>query len=202
MSAITISRQMGSQGDELARLVAQQLGWRRMCRDLINQAAVAAGVPQVALAEIDELGFFGLRPSARDWRAYQREVEGLISVLADVGDVVIVGRGGQMVLRGRPDVLHVRVVAPLAVRIARLSQERNIPAEAARACLEASQKARGRYLRRGYGVNVDDPGLYHLVVNTGLLDLPRAAGLVVQALRDLIGAPPATSELSASQANQ
>jgi cytidylate kinase len=186
MSAITISRQMGSQGDELAGLVAQQLGWRRVCRDLINQAAVAAGVPQVALAEIDELGFFGLRPSARDWRAYQREVEGLISVLADVGDVVIVGRGGQMALRGRPDVLHVRVVAPLAERIARLGQEKNIPAEAARACLEASQKARSRYLRRCYGVNVDDPGLYHLVVNTGLLDLPRAAGLVVQALHDLV----------------
>lgn len=192
MSAITISRQMGSQGDELAGLVAEQLGWRRIGRDLINQAALAAGVPQVALAEIDELGFFGLRPSARDWRAYQREVEGLISVLADVGDVVIVGRGGQMALRGRPDVLHVRVVAPLATRITRLQQEQNISAEAARACLEASQRARARYLRRCYGVQVDDPGLYHLVINTGLLDLSLAASLVVHALRNLIGAPSTT----------
>ena len=189
MSAITISRQMGSQGDELAGQVAGLLGWRQVSRDLINQAAVAAGVPQVALAEIDELGFFGLRPSARDWRAYQCQVEGLISVLADVGDVVIVGRGGQMALRGRPDVLHVRVVAPLATRIARLQQEQHISAEAARACLEASQKARARYLRRAYGVNVDDPVLYHVVINTGLLDLAQAAGLVVQALRDVVARP-------------
>ena len=189
MSAITISRQMGSQWDELAGQVAGLLGWRQVSRDLINQAAVAAGVPQVALAEIDELGFFGLRPSARDWRAYQCQVEGLISVLADVGDVVIVGRGGQMALRGRPDVLHVRVVAPLATRIARLQQEQHISAEAARACLEASQKARARYLRRAYGVNVDDPVLYHVVINTGLLDLAQAAGLVVQALRDVVARP-------------
>ena len=117
MSAITVSRQMGSRGDELALQVAQRLGWRRVCRDLINQAARAAGVPQVALAEIDELGFLGLRPSAKDWRAYQNQVERIIRELADAGEVVIVGRGGQVVLRGRPDVWHVRVIAPPEARV-------------------------------------------------------------------------------------
>jgi cytidylate kinase len=188
MSAITISRQMGSQGDELAAQVAERLGWRRICRDLINQAARAAGVPQVALAEIDELGFLGLRPSAREWGAYQSEVEGIIRVLADAGDVVIVGRGGQVVLRDRPDVLHVRVVAPWEVRIARLRQERNISADSASACLEASDRARARYLRRSHGARLEDPALYHLTVNTGLLDLSQAADLVIQALQARTGA--------------
>jgi cytidylate kinase len=185
MSAITISRQMGSLGDELALEVAQRLGWRRVCRDLINRAAVEAGVPQVALAELDELGFFGLRPRPADWRAYQRQVERIIAGLADQGNVVIVGRGGQMVLRGRPDVLHVRVIASLEARVARLQQERNISEEAAEASLEASRKVRARYIRRSYDVDLDDPALYHLVINTGLLRLPQAASLVVQALREL-----------------
>lgn len=187
MSAITISRQMGSLGDELASQVAQRLGWRRVCRDLINQAALAAGVPQVALAELDEFGFFGLRPSAKDWQAYQSQVERIIRDLADEGDVVIVGRGGQMALRGRPDVLHVRIVAPFEVRVARLQQEKNFSAESARACLEASRKARARYIQRSYGVQLDDPALYHLVVNTGLLDLPQAVNLVVGAIQQLTG---------------
>ena len=185
MSAITVSRQMGSRGDELALGVAERLGWRRVCRDLINQAAQAAGVPQVALAEIDELGFLGLRTSAKEWGAYQSQVERILRELADEGDVVIVGRGGQVVLRERPDVLHVRVVAPLEMRVDRLRRERNVSEESARACLEASARARARYLRRSHGVRVDDPALYHLTINTGLLDLSQAVDLVVRLPRSL-----------------
>jgi cytidylate kinase len=114
-------------------------------------------------------------------------VERFIAELADGGQVVIVGRGGQMVLRGRPNVLHVRVVAPLETRVTRLRQERNISEEAARACLESSYKARARYIQRSYSVELDDPGLYHLVINTGLLDLDQAVTLVVRALHDLTG---------------
>jgi cytidylate kinase len=187
MSAITISRQVGSLGDELAEALARELGWRRVCRDLINRAAVSAGVPQVALAELDELDFFGLRPKAREWRAYQRQVERIIADLAEAGDVVIVGRGGQMALRGRPDVLHVRVVAPLEIRVARLQQEKGISEEAARASLEASGRARERYIRRSYGVRLDDPSLYHLTINTGRLDVPQAVQVLLQALRQLSG---------------
>jgi cytidylate kinase len=185
MSAITISRQMNSRGDELASLVAQCLGWRQVCRTLINQAARTAAAPQVALAELDELDFFGLRPSPKQWRAYQHQVENFIRQLADEGDVVIVGRGGQIILRDRPDVLHVRVVAPLETRVAWLQQEKNLSAEAAHAQLTKSAQSRARYLRRSYKVDVDEPTLYHLVINTGLLDLSQAAKLVVQALRGL-----------------
>jgi cytidylate kinase len=187
MSAITISRQMSSQGDELALQVAERLGWRRVCRDLINQAAIEAGVPQVALAELDELGFFGLRPRAKDWQAYQSQVERIITDLADQGDVVIVGRGGQMVLRGRPDVLHVRVIAPLETRVTQLQREKNMSTESARAMLDASNKGRARYIRRSYGISLDDASLYHMVINTGLLELPQATHLIVQALYQLTG---------------
>jgi cytidylate kinase len=186
MAAITISRQMNSRGDELALRVAEALGWRRVCRDLINQAALAAGAPQVALAEIDELGFFGLHPSSREWRAYRDQIERIIRELADEGNVVIVGRGGQIVLRERPDVLHIRVVAPLETRAAWLQQEKGIPLEAAQTSLAKSDKSRADYLRRSYKVQVSDPALYHLTINTGLLDLSQASRLVIQALQELV----------------
>ncbi|UCC87184.1 MAG: cytidylate kinase-like family protein [Anaerolineales bacterium] len=189
MGAITISRQMGSRGDELALQVAQRLGWRRVCRDLINQAALAAGVPQVALAEIDELGFLGLRPSTKEWQAYQSQVKRIIRDLADQGDVVIVGRGSQMVLRGRPDVLHVRVVAPFEARVAQLQEERQVSAESACACLEASDKARTRYLRRSHAARLNDPTLYHLTLNTGFLSLSQAVDLIIQAFQAWVGLP-------------
>ncbi len=178
---------MGSQGDELALQVARRLGWQWISRDLINQSALAAGTPQVALAEIDELNFFGLHPSAKEWQAYQSQVESYIRDLADGGNIVIVGRGGQIVLRGRPNVLHVRVVAPFETRVAWLQQQKPISAESARARLEASDRARARYLRRSYHVRWDDPTLYHLTINTSLLELPQAVNLVVQTFRAWTG---------------
>jgi len=187
MSAITISRQMGSRGDEIAWQVAQQLGWRWVNRELINRSALAAKVPQVALAEIDELGLFGLRPSAKEWRAYQSQIEQFIRALADEGGVVIVGRGGQMVLRDHPDVLHVRVIASFEARVSWLQQKEKISVEAAQARLKESLKARAQYLQRSYGVQVDDPALYHLVINTGLMNVSQATDLVVQAFQILTG---------------
>jgi cytidylate kinase len=115
-------------------------------------------------------------------------VERIITELADEGAVVIVGRGGQMVLHSRPDVLHVRVVAPLEIRAAQLQREKNMSAESARAILEASGKGRARYIRRSYGISLDDPTLYHVVINTGMLELSRATNLVVQAFYQLTGA--------------
>ncbi|HXV44059.1 MAG TPA: cytidylate kinase-like family protein [Anaerolineae bacterium] len=188
MSAITISRQMGSRGDELALHVAQKLGWRLIQRNLINQAALAAGVPHMALADIDELGLLNLRPSVKEWRAYQNQVESIIRYWADKGKTVIVGRGGQMVLRDRPEVFHVRVVASFEMRVAQLQREEIISAESACARLETSAKMRARYLRRSYGVQIDDPTLYHLTINTGLLGLSQAVNLVIQTFQGWIEA--------------
>lgn len=192
MSAITISRQMGSRGDELAQEVARRLGWRWVCRDIINQAALAAGVPQVALAEVDELGLLGLRPTARERRLYLSQVERIIRELADEGNVVIVGRGSQLVLRERPDVLHVRVVAPLEVRVDWLCREEAICREAARVRLEAGDRTRARYVQRNYHVRVGDPALYHLVINTGRLALPVAVDLVLHTFRTWRSLPPSS----------
>lgn len=187
MGAITISRQMSSQGDALAAQVARRLGWRHVGRELINQAAVGAGVPDVALAEIDELGIFGLRPSPAAWQAYHHQVQQIIRTLAAEGQVVIVGRGGQMVLQDCPDVLHVRVVAPFDQRVARLQETRHLPVAAAEAIIEKSMEARARYIIQSYDVVLDDPSLYHLILNTGLLGLPQAVDLVIQAYRGLSG---------------
>jgi cytidylate kinase len=174
---------MGSQGNELALYVAQQLGWQLVERKLINQAAVAAGVPHVALADIDELGLLNLRPSAREWEAYKNHVDGTSPAWAYKGAAGIVGRGGQMALRGWPDVFHIRIVAPLEMRVTHLEQKEKISAESARARLEASAKARARYLRRSYGVQLDDPTLYHLIINTGFLGLPLAVKVAIQAFQ-------------------
>ena len=185
MNVISISRQMGSRGDELAQQVADRLGWRCVGYELINQAALAAGAPHVALAEIDELGFFNLQPTAEERQAYQNEIERIIRELADEGQVVLLGRGGQVILQDHPHTLHVRIVAPLETRVSWLQHEKNFPADEARICLVQSDHVRTRYLRQNYDKHLDDPMLYHLMINTALLDLPQAVKLITQTVQDL-----------------
>src|SRR5512133_1636072 len=117
MAVITISRQMGSLGCQVAEAIAHCLSYKVVWREVINDAAIRAGVPEVALATIDELDFLGLRPSADARRAYHEAVREIMHELAAEGNVVLVGRAGQVILRGVEGVLHVRLYAPLHLRI-------------------------------------------------------------------------------------
>lgn len=176
--AITISRQLGSLGSLIAQMVAQRLGYRLVWRELINQAARRACVPEVALATIDDLGLLGIRPSPQARAAYHQAVRQVMEELVSEGHVVIVGRAGQVILHGHPEVLHVQVVAPVAVRAERIARRQNIPFEAALAQVTASDRTRRNYLRRYYRARWDDPLLYDLVVNTERLTPAAAAELI------------------------
>jgi len=192
MAAITISRQIGSLGRDVGKAVAERLGYRMVWRDVINQAALQAGSPEVALATIDELGLLGLRPSAAARRAYHEAVQRVIEALADEGNVVIVGRAGQIILRDRPDVLHVKVMAPAPLRVQRVARDQGIALDAAQAQVEASDRARRSYLRRYYQARWDDPELYDLIVNTAYLDAQAAAALICEALSHVLPAKQAS----------
>jgi len=182
MGTITISRQLGSLGSDAARQAADRLGYRVVWRDeLINQAARRAGTPEVALAAIDELRLLEIRPSLKACEAYCQAMQQVMEELAALGNVVIVGRAGQATLHGRPDVLHVRVIAPAQVRAERVTSRRGIPIAAAQAQVEASDRYRYNYVRRFYHVRWDDPDLYDMIINTERVTSEAAAELIAQA---------------------
>ena len=188
MAGITISRQMGSLGSQVAEETARRLGFRLVFRDLINQSAVRAGVPEVALATIDELGILGLKPSRTDLQAYHRAVKQVMLELAAEGNVVIVGRAGQIILQDAPGFLHVRVVAPKELRVTRTMQDKDLTYQAAMAMIEKSDKSRALYLQRNYHAEVNDPGLYDLVISSEHFNLDAAATLIHCALNQLLEA--------------
>jgi cytidylate kinase len=182
MPAITVSRQLGSLGFEVAQASADLLGYRLVWRELINQAARQAGAPEAALAAIDDLGLLGICPSPEACQAYRQAVQQIMQDLARQSNVVIIGRAGQMILAGWADVLHIRVIAPLGLRIERVSERQSISAEHARAQVEASDRRRRNYIKRFYQVHWDDPNLYDLVINTAHLTPTVAAQLIAQTL--------------------
>ncbi len=183
MTIITLSREFGSGGDDVAALVAEQLGLRRIGREIINRAAQAAGAGEAALAEIDELGLLGVKPSPAALKLYREKVRTVIEEQAHEGNLLLVGRGGQVVLAKRNDVLHVRIFAPRELRCAAVRERCGVPLEVAAARVDASDRARATFHKRNYGVRWDDPALYDLVINMAYLSVPMAADIIIAAAR-------------------
>ena len=181
-ATVTISRQMGCLGHKTAKLVGEMLGYRVFWREGINEAARRAGAPEAALAAIDELGLLGFCPSEEACHAYRQAVEQVMHELANQGNVVIIGRAGQVILSGWPSVYHVRLFAPVDVRARRTAERQNISLQAAEAQVKASDRFRKNYVKRFYNVNWDTSGLYDLVINTTRLDPLSAAHIIFQAM--------------------
>jgi hypothetical protein len=112
---------------------------------------------------------------------YLRLVQQVILALAASGRVVIMGRGAQVLLHASPRILHVRTVAPRPVRVARVAEDAALDAREAARRIRRRDHAVARYLRHFYGVDWQDPLLYHLILNTGALTEEEAARLVLQA---------------------
>jgi cytidylate kinase len=110
---------------------------------------------------------------------YVRMVGLVIQNMAKEGNVLIAGRGSQMLLRDNPEALHVQVVAPLSWRVQKLMCLEGLNQREATQRILASDGARAEYLRRYYGVNWLDPQLYDLVINTGQITIQTAVQLVV-----------------------
>ena len=125
------------------------------------------------------------QPMSLSMREYVRVVGVVIRNLAHDGNVIVVGRGGQAVLRGVPGVLHVQIIASFEQRLNTLMRWEEIERREARLRLRDSDLARADYLRRYYDVNWLDESLYDLIINTDNHPLSIAVAAVEGAYRAL-----------------
>ena len=213
MAVITISRQYGSGGDEIASRLSELLGYRRFDKQMMAQVASEEGLPSKEVIDSPEdrhqvLGFFdrlfghkvaeaweskdeasGARTveiGELDSKRFVTLVRSLVQIAYEQGNVVILGRGGQAILRDQPGVLHVRIEAPFDERVRRVKeQQRFASPEAARDFVAGRDRAGADYLRTYYKVDWDEPELYHLTINTGLWSNEAAACIIADALKYL-----------------
>jgi cytidylate kinase len=176
---LTLARELGAGETGFAPTLAGRLHLRAYDRDLLEQEAVRLGVPEAELEKIDEQPA-GLFQRFRPGSLYQRYFEALgqrMNELAARGDVLIVGRGGSRFLRDHPRALHVRLVAPMPVRVRRVMEHRWLRQEPARKLIAESDAQRRRFYQDYFGADWPDPLEYHLTVNTGRLG-PTAVDLL------------------------
>ncbi len=112
---------------------------------------------------------------------YAELVRQVILEYAEAGEVVIVGRGAQVILRDTPGVLRVKINASEATRIQRVMERVNVDFKEAERQVQQSDRERARYLKHFYGVDWQDPTLYDLILNTDKLSLEKAVALIITA---------------------
>ncbi|HLY31776.1 MAG TPA: cytidylate kinase-like family protein [Ktedonobacterales bacterium] len=201
MRAITLSREYGSGGGEIAARLAKRLGWQLIDHEIVVRVAQELGVHEEVIASHDEYGdplLVRLLASLRvvqpvssvnipalpetDALAYQDALTKVVTAAVTAGQVVIVGRGSQVLLAGRRDTLHVRIVASLNRRVAYVMEREGLNNASARARIQLKDRDRMRYLEATHRCTPADAHLYDLVLNTDVLSLDSVVALIAQAL--------------------
>jgi cytidylate kinase len=180
MNVITVSREYGAGGGELAQRLAERLGWELLDRELLQQAAAVEGMPDAEIEAMDEKTV-GLVDRFRLHPPHERYMSGLrraAQAAAARGKVVLVGRGSRFLVGDSSDVLRIRLVAPLAWRAERVARLFSWQPEEAMARCSDVDRSRSRFMRYFYGEAAARSASYDLVVNTGSVSLPDLAELV------------------------
>ncbi len=180
MSIVTISRGSYSGAKAVAEGVAERLGTPCVSREIIAEAAEAAGVSAKALGEVLERppSFFERLSSERD--TYMVFVRAALYRNAAAGSFVYHGHDGHLLL-DLSNVLRVRVVAPIEMRVEAVTERLGLDDKEARRHIERIDGHRAKWTRFLYGVAWDDPLLYDVIVNLEKIVIPtsidRIAGL-------------------------
>jgi cytidylate kinase len=120
-----------------------------------------------------------------DAEQYLKFTQTVISNLYDKGNMVIAGRGSQVYLADKPGCLHVRLIAPLEHRIKRMMQKKSVSDKEAKDIIVKRDKARASYIRDFYGRDWSDSGLYHLVINTALVNPSGVVSIIKEAIKHI-----------------
>jgi cytidylate kinase len=180
MTVIAMTREMGSLGKDVAAGLADQMGLTVVHHELVeHNLAERLGVQESAVHRYLEGGASLFERWKIDKEKLSRHTAEEILELAKQGNVVIRGWGAVALLRAVPHVLRVRVCAPMPSR-ERVMVERlglKSPSEAMREILQ-NDAAHARIMRGFFGVNWEDPQLYHVVLNTGAVPVDACVSIV------------------------
>ena len=202
IDVITISREYGAGGSELAAALGARLGWPVLDDELVPRIAARLGIERRVVESLDErppglmarfaASFMVTPPEAPilvgphelpTADAIAAACRATILDAAKTPPVIIVGHGAQCLLASRPTALHLRVVAPLQDRLRRVCRRRGCDPHTAVADTRRMDDFRTRYIQRYHAHDVRDPLRYHLLINSGVIRITEAVDLVVSLVR-------------------
>jgi len=187
---VTLSRQRGSRGKELAKLLSEELRYGLFDREIIDYIAEHVSVRREVVESLDEHdrselemwidGLLCRRITDRD--DYIRALGEVMKTVSLQGGVVILGRGANHLIPQTAG-YRIRTVAPVPVRIRNLMEFEGMSEELAREEIKKIDQRRARFVERYFRKNINDPEDYDIVLNLATHTLDSAVKIVLSALR-------------------
>ena len=183
---VAISREAGVDAGEIAKLVAEKLGWKVFDRELLDYMAEHYNWSRVALDYVDERTASWVHETFGKWLDQQLVTQaeyfsrlGKILLLAAQHESnVFVGRGAQFILP-RDVGMTVRIIAPKEQRVKRIMESRQCNRQSADHFVDETDKGRADFIRRYFRHDVADPHLYDLIINLAHTSREAAVDLIL-----------------------
>jgi hypothetical protein len=187
---ITVSRQAGSLGSELAVRIAGVLGWRACDREILTAIATETRSDEVVLSRLDEHGVREfdeylaplIVPNDPGQARFLVEMTRVIARLARDGRAVLIGRGANWFLTPTCG-LRVRAISPLEARVAEVARAHQVPLEEARRRVTENDAGQRDFIRQAFHREIDDPAGYDLVLNVADMGPDAALQTVIAAAK-------------------
>jgi cytidylate kinase len=179
LAIITVSRQFGAGGEVVGRIIAKKLGFLLVNQDVINEGLTSLGLPAQAFRfdktlkkDVD---------SEKKRMFYLTALHEFIMDLAAKESIVLLGRGGQFLFQNHSDAFHIRIQAPLELRVQWIQEIKLLDKKEALRLVQEKDRSKKRFTREVFKHSWMDIELFDLVLNTGKLSPQRAAKVATQA---------------------
>ncbi len=185
MGVLTISRELGSGGDGIGKVVAQELGWSLLDNDGFAEAAQSYGYVRAELEQVDERKPGLIDRFFRDRQlVYLDIMRAIVYESALKNDFVILGRGAHILLEGIEGVFRTRILAPEDYRRRTLVKNEGVTPSMAEQFIHHNDHERMAYTRHFFDVRWGEPSHFDLMLNTGLFHEDMATRLLVNIMKE------------------
>jgi cytidylate kinase len=195
---ITISRETGAGGDKVGQKLVEILqnykkknlpDWTIFDKNLIEKVLEDHHLPKTLSEGFDEKKYSSILSFASEVLVGQPSVQTLVHKttqtilsLAEIGNVIIIGRGGNIVTANLPNTFHVRLVSNIEERIKHVSEVYGYDTKQAIEFLKKDDQARKNFISTYFHKQIDDPLIYHITINTHRFSYERSAELITSGL--------------------
>jgi len=201
MAVITISKEFGTESDKVASQAAQRLGYEYIGDHLIAEIAKELHVSE------SEAEMFRKTSQSRilrfvdrytcslvqkvvdrehgclDDKNYYKTTKKLVQNVYEAGNAIILGWGGQCLLRGKPNTLHVRLIKDEETKIKEVMQNRNLEHKAAKSFIEREEGDLKAYIEHYFNEDWNAAHLYDLIIDMGKTSVEKAVDLICDNLK-------------------
>ncbi len=187
MSIITISRQIGSFGDDIATALSQKLGWALITRDVLMRDFLSRVADDYELHMLTQSAGHYLK-ECKGGGTYLQYIDKTLHEFAQQQPVILIGFGSQALFGGDAEALHVRIMARGDTRVARIKKQYRVSEDEAAQILAAADRKQRRFVYTMAGIDLADPDHYDITINTAALSVDEAVAAItaMSAERELV----------------